>query len=371
MLDWDTSGKSLPNQPNFMTRGMIDASVAAAGAMLNRVCGTAYGKRLNYDSGRLTKGDIAVLRFLAAVELIECDLWQQYEELGGVTQGSQNSYQLALQFLDGHGSQYITSNTLDEISHATYLNLYLESEGADPVNFDRFRNLRGSSATGAQNIGRLTNLMHLDMDTDWYLRYRILEDPNFGTAFPRVVRIVNRQSIPRTDAECDDSQRVQAIANTAALHFGYIEHASSSLYASFSHKLKRAAVLKVALGIGGDEIAHFLAWVDFAGSAIQGSPFNFLDAQSSVANQDIAFPSPNRKPSGPLCQICLSFPVPGDVMDKAVACRPVIGQLDDQFSGAVATINSFTRNGLFVGQSPEFMHTLMQIAEDADCAIRK
>jgi len=148
-------------------------------------------------------------------------------------------------------------------------------------------------------------------------------------------------------------------------------HASSSLYASFSHKLKRAAVLKVALGIGGDEIAHFLAWVDFAGSAIQGSPFNFLDAQSSVANQDIAFPSPNRKPSGPLCQICLSFPVPGDVMDKAVACRPVIGQLDDQFSGAVATINSFTRNGLFVGQSTEFMHTLMQIAEDADCAIRK
>ena len=71
MLDWDTSRKSLPNQPDFMTRGMIDASVAAAGAMLNRVCGTAYGKRLNYDSGRLTKGDIAVLRFLAAVELIK------------------------------------------------------------------------------------------------------------------------------------------------------------------------------------------------------------------------------------------------------------------------------------------------------------
>jgi hypothetical protein len=349
---------------------MIDASVAAAGAMLNRVCGTAYGKRLNYDSGSLTKGDIAILRLLAAVELIECDLWQQYEELGGVTQGPQNSYQLALQFLDGDGSQYVTSNTLDEISHATYLNAYLESEGADPVNFDRFRNPRGSSASGAQNIGRLTNLMHLDMDTGWYIRYRTMEDPNYGASIPRAIRIVNRPSIPRTDAECDDPQQVQAIANTAAFHFGYIEHAGSSLYASFSHKLRRAAVLKVALGIGGDEIAHFLAWVDFAGCAIQGSPFNFLDAQSSVANHDMTSPCFNRKPSGPLCQACLSFPVPGDVRNQTAACRPVLRPLDDQFGGAVPTINSFTRNGLFVGQSPEFMLTLTQMAEDADNAIR-
>jgi hypothetical protein len=349
---------------------MIDASVAAAGVMLNRVCGTAYGKRLNYDSGRLTKGDIAILRLLAAVELIECDLWQQYEELGGATQGPQNGYQLALQFLDGDGAQYVTSNTLDEISHATYLNAYLESEGADPVNFDRFRNLRGSSASGAQNIGRLTNLMHLDMDTGWYIRYRTMEDPNYGASIPRTIRIVNRQSIPRTDAECDDPQQVQAIANTAALHFGYIEHAGSSLYASFRHKLKRAAVLKVVLGIGGDEIAHFLVWVDFAGSAIHGAPFNVLDAQSSVANQDMALPYLNRRPSVPLCQTCLSFPVPGDVISKAVACRPVIHPLDDQFSGAIPTVNSFARNGLFVGQSPEFMHTLTQMAEDADNAIR-
>ncbi len=154
MLNGDVSKVSPPHRPNFMTRGMIAASIAAAGAMLTRVSGTACWQRLDYDTCALTKGDIAILRFLAAVELIESDLWQQYEELGGVTQGPQNSYQLALQFLDGDGARYITSNTLDEISHATYLNAYLESEGADPVDFDKFRTLRGSTATGAQNIGR-------------------------------------------------------------------------------------------------------------------------------------------------------------------------------------------------------------------------
>jgi hypothetical protein len=107
-------------------------------------------------SESLTKGDVAILRLLAAAELIEADLWQQYAELGGVTQGAQNQYQLALQNLDGDGSQYLSSNTLDEFSHADFLNAYLESKGQEPVNFDRFRTLPSSTAAGAQQIGRLT-----------------------------------------------------------------------------------------------------------------------------------------------------------------------------------------------------------------------
>ena len=36
-------------------------------------------------SGRgLTAGDEAILRFLAAAEILETDLWQQYNELGGI-----------------------------------------------------------------------------------------------------------------------------------------------------------------------------------------------------------------------------------------------------------------------------------------------
>jgi hypothetical protein len=370
MFDGDVSKKSPPHLPNFMTRGMIAESVAAAGAMLTRVCSTAYGQRLDYDACTLTKADIAILRFLTAVELIESDLWQQYEELGGVTQGPQNSYRLALQFLDGDGAHYITSNTRDEIGHATYLNACLESEGADPVDLDKFRTLRGSLASGAHNIGRLSNLMHLDMDTSWYRRYRRLENPEFTDAFAQVRRIVNRPGIPRTDADFEGPSHVHEIANTAAFHFGYIEHAGSSLYASLGQKVRRAAVLKIILGIGGDEIAHFLAWVDFSGSAVLGPPFSFPDTLSPVADDDRTSRNLCAKPDISLYPTNLSFPIRGNSKTKHVSRLPVILPLDNQFGGAVSTINSFTRNGLFVGQSPDFMRTLVQMAEDADSAIR-
>ena len=109
-------------------------------------------------SSNLTRGDVAILRLLAAAELIEAHLWQQYAELRGVTSVPQNDYQLALQFLDSEGSQYITSNTLDEVSHAAFLNAHLESKGEQSVNLDRFRTLVSSKADGARDIGRLTNL---------------------------------------------------------------------------------------------------------------------------------------------------------------------------------------------------------------------
>src|SRR5215469_197678 len=35
-------------------------------------------------SGRLTRGDAALLRFAAAAEILETDFWVQYNELGGV-----------------------------------------------------------------------------------------------------------------------------------------------------------------------------------------------------------------------------------------------------------------------------------------------
>src|ERR1700749_1096654 len=108
----------------------------------------------NTDGSGPSGSDVAILQLLAAAELIEADLWQQYAELGGVSNGIQNPYQLALQNLDSDGSQYISSNTLDEQSHADFLNAYLISKGADPVNFDSFRTLQGSTATGASDKKR-------------------------------------------------------------------------------------------------------------------------------------------------------------------------------------------------------------------------
>jgi hypothetical protein len=40
------------------------------------------------------------------------------------------------------------------------------------VNLDKFRTLPSSKATGAPQIGRLTNLMQLSVDTTWWTRYR-------------------------------------------------------------------------------------------------------------------------------------------------------------------------------------------------------
>src|ERR1700680_4841742 len=65
---------------SFLKTGAIAGTALVAGA-------TAMAQQLAAadDSDRgLTKGDIAILRLLAAVELIESDLWLQYAELGGV-----------------------------------------------------------------------------------------------------------------------------------------------------------------------------------------------------------------------------------------------------------------------------------------------
>lgn len=359
------------NRRSFLKGGILAGGAAATmGAGLFSGGIPAFGEDSDTVRG-LTKGDIAILRFLAAAELIESDLWVQYAELGGVTDGAQNNYQLAFQFLDGDGSQYITSNTLDEVSHAAFLNAYLESKGADPVNFDDFRILRGSQATGAEDIGRLTNLMHLDVDTSWYIRYRSKTNPDFGATYPQAINIRNRTAIPRTDADFEDADHIQAIANTAAFHFGSIEQGGASLYPALGEKVTSLEVLKIVFGIGGDEVAHFLEWVDFAGNAVQGPPFNFQNSQTPVTDKGLTFPDFNEKPGGPLFQTNLIFPVPAEFISPRLPRCAAIRPLTDKFGGARATIEFFNGEGLFVGQSKEFLNTLRELADDADSAQRR
>ena len=167
---------------------------------------------------RISEGDIAILRFLATAEILESDLWVQYAELGGLTTGTQNRYQLAFQQLDPDGSQYITSNTIDEISHANFLNAYLKSKGAAPVNLDKFRTLPSSQATGAKQIGRLTNLMQLTVDTSWYIRYRSKTNPDFGATYPQAITITDKPAIPITDADFGPPDHIQAIADLSLIH---------------------------------------------------------------------------------------------------------------------------------------------------------
>jgi hypothetical protein len=249
----------LQNEHNILTRPVDRRSFMKKSAMLAGAA-TVGGGLLTHglaafsqeSSASLNPGDIAILQFLAAAELIESDLWQQYAELGGIGHNppievdpnqSLNNYQIALSNLDGDAPQYITSNTLDEVSHATFLNAYLESKGADPVNLNRFRTLQGSKASAAQNSGRLTNLMQLNVDTSWYVRYRSTNNPDFGATYPQAINLNGVTAIPRTNADFDGppfasapaipgNVHIQAIANVAAFHFGFIEQGGSSLYAA-------------------------------------------------------------------------------------------------------------------------------------------
>jgi hypothetical protein len=370
------------NRRSLLQKGVM-AGAATVGAGLLGAGKAAFGQS---SSGSLNKGDAAILRFLAAAELIESDLWIQYAELGGIGDNPPvevdqnemlNNYQIALSNLDGDGPQYIASNTIDEISHAAFLNGYLESKGAEPVNFDEFRTLQGSTATGAQNIGRLTNLMHLNVDTSWFVRYRSSTNPDFGATFPQALKLNNVTAIPRNNKDFDGASNpnfkgndhIQAIANVAAFHFGMIEQGGSSLYAALSQKVSSLEVLKITLGIGGDEIAHFLEWTDFAGNGVQQPVAPFKDAISGLSFPDFFNNPPLQPPS--LVQPSLIFPVPCEFISADLPHCAVIRPSDDKFAGAVAAIASLTADGLFVGQQPKFLQLLQQMAEEADAATRQ
>jgi hypothetical protein len=356
-----------------MRTGFVAGGAVAMGAGLLSNSRDAVAQ--DYNDGRgLNRGDVAILRFLAAAELIEADLWTQYAELGGLTPGQKpvedlpnftpmNTYQSSLMNLDGDGPQYITSNTLDEVSHAEFINAYLQSKGADPVSLDQFRTLQGSKATGAQNIGRLTNLMHLNVDTSWFTRYRSTTNPDMGATFPQAVTINNRSAIPVTDADFNNPSHIQVIANIAAFHFGSIEAGGSSLYASMSQKVSSAEVLEITLGIGGDEIAHFLEWVDFAGNGCQ-TPV------APVSDQGVTFPNFFSTPGTPEFQPNLIFPVPAEFISPKLPKCAVIRPLTDKFAGPKAAVASLTASGLFTGQSNGFLTTLQVLADEAEAANR-
>jgi hypothetical protein len=353
------------NRRAFLRNSMVmGAAVAGVTGLTDRSLFAQERRGGKHLSG----GDIAILRFLAAAELIETDLWQQYAELGGITKGSPNPYQTALQNLDGDAAQYITSNTLDEQSHADFLNAYLVSKGAAPVDLDQFRVLPSSQAMGAQQIGRLTNLTQLSVDTSWYTRYRSDTNPDFGATFPQALPALAAgqfTAIPRNNADFGPTSHVQAIANTAAFHFGFIEQGGSSLYATLSHKVTDLEVLRIVFSIGGDEVAHFLEWVDFAGNGVSDPIAPLTDP-----NTGLVFPDFNAT-GNPQLQTNLIFPVPCEFISPSLPHCAIIRPTAQNQIDAVGAVNALTQDGLFIGQSSEFSEQLLRLANEADAARRE
>jgi hypothetical protein len=335
------------------------------------------------DDG-LSRSDTALLRLAAAIEFIEADLWQQYNELGGQVDHNDNpnpgnpAYVAALSNLDGDMPQYISDNTDDEISHRDFLNAYLKSKGAQPVDFRMFEILPPSKAAGALSNGRLTNLQKLTVDTSWYFRYRSTQNPDLGARFPQLLNITNQTAIPLRDNYAPST--IQAIANVAGIHFAYIEQGGSSLYPVLALKASSLEVLRILISIGGVEIDHFSLWHDKMGNAVAQplaplsdpvTGLNFPDFNNPANQHNAQLSAADQKAGSQMFQTNLIQPEPCQFLRPDLPPCSVIRPTLSATGGPIATVQSFIADGLFIGQSPQFLQQLMELAAEAESAHRE
>jgi hypothetical protein len=344
------------------------------------------------STDKLSRGDVALLQFVAWAEIVESDLWTQYAELGGVGSsgggaaqaseefqgfiGGNPAYTLALQNLDGDMPQYITDNTDDELSHAAFLTAFLRSRGEVPVDLKPFQTLLSSQATGARQIKRITNLMNLNVDLSWYTRYRSGKNPDLGSAFKGPFVINNQPAIPLNDTDTPpstnptipitgrDAERIQAIANTAGFHFAFIEQGGASLYPTLASKATDPTVLRILVSIGGVEIDHFGLWHDKGANAVAQPLAGVVDPVTGLTFPDL------NDPTTELTQTNKILPEPCSFISKNLPRCSVIRPTSTQNGGAVATVKAFTDDGLFIGQPSAFFELAMQLAVAADSARR-
>jgi Ferritin-like domain len=374
---------------SFLKKLGIAGAAVSASALL-----TTEGKAQGTQStGRLSRGDVALLQFALWAETVESDLWTQYAELGGVGPsgggaaqageefqrfiGGNPAYTLALQNLDGDMPQYITDNTDDELSHEAFLRAFLISRGEVPLDLRPFRILPSSRAKGARQIKRLTNLMNLTVDLSWYTRYRSGQNPDLGTLFKGPFVIKNQPAIPLNDTDTPPStnpiipiagrnaERIQAIANTAGFHFAFIEQGGASLYPTLAFKATDPTVLRILVSIGGVEIDHFGLWHDKGGNAVSDPLAGVRDPVTGLT-----FPNLNN-PVTELTQTNKILPEPCSFISKSLPRCSVIRPTSTRDGGAVATVKAFAEDGLFIGQPPAFLELSMRLAVAADLVRRE
>jgi hypothetical protein len=373
MKDVVNGSKTSINRRSFVKTGLGAAGAATLGAGLLGHSSSVFAGQEGPEerSGRLTRGDAAILRFLAAAEILETDLWQQYNELGGIQDsevpGGSGSkpYTDALVVLDGDMPQYIHDNTEDELTHEVFINAFLASKGADTVNLEPYRTLPSSKATGAQQILRLTNLMKLTVDTSWWTRYRSsAKNPDFGDTFPQAVpslAVGHHPAIPRDDNDLTPPLHIQAIANTAGFHFGTIEQGGTSLYPQLAQRVTSPEVLRIVLSIGPTEAMHFQTWSDKAGNA---------PPLTDPTDPSLVFPDLNSSPfGGEAFQTNLIMPEPTVFLSRKLPACSIVRPTATA-GAAMGALRFLTAMNLFEGQSQAFFAFMRDLAEDADEARR-
>jgi hypothetical protein len=390
---------SKPNQQkqhksrrSFLRAGVSAAAVSGAAGLSVAAADDDHGPSI-------TRGDVAILTFLSALEQVEADLWIQYAELGGATNqglspidlvlngkkivtGLAPAYITGLLQLDGDMPQYIVDNTDDEISHHQFLNNYLMSKGASPIDLSQFATLPPSKVTGVPQNGRLTNLKQLTVDTSWWTRYRsATQNPDLGGTFEQAVPDLAKGQHPAIPVSDQDlvldnkgniSNHLQAIANTAGFHFAFIEQGGTSLYPALAQHVTNLEVLRVLLSIGGSEIMHFQTWQDKAGNAVMLTDGNltFPDLNAGV--------DPNTHASGPqvadMFQTNLIMPEPTVFLNAKLGPVSIIRPTASPAISATAAVQGFVADGLFLdpstGKNTGIVAVLLQLAAAADAAQR-
>jgi hypothetical protein len=384
-----TSDPTNPQPRREIQRRSFLKGLGVAGAALSAAPLLRVSARADDGSGSLSKGDAAILRFVAAAEIIESDIWLQYNELAGVQTGEVSrlasqlipgypahptggnpSYTSDIKQLDADMDQYISDNTEDELSHEVFLNAYLASKGADTVNLDAFRTLPASQASGSnKTFGRLTNLTQLTVHTDWWTRYRSRRgNPDLGDKFRNAIptlAVGQHTAIPRTDADVNAAGFLQVVANTAGFHFAWIEQGGSSLYPSLAQRASNAEVLRILLSIGGTEICHFQTWQDKAGNVLPVA--NVIDPVTGVS---VTFPDLNSPPlGGENFQTNLIMPEPTTFLSRQFPPCSIIRPTETK-GVAMGAVKALTGDGLFIGQSTQFLQLLQDLASEADNAQR-
>jgi len=372
----ETQWQRVTRRRSFLKNlGIFSATLSAA--PLLTLEGRAEHQQKRSSSSSLPDGDVAILKLLAAAEVLESDLWSQYAELGGTAAttsdeefqgfiGGNAAYTKALQNLDSDMPQYITDNTDDELSHAAFINAYLVAHGAQPVDLSAFQTLNGSTATGSQpGKKRLTNLKSLNVDTSFYTRYRSKQNPDLGATFTGPVTITGRQAIPINDADTTDPNHIQAVANTAAFHFAFIEVGGSSLYPTMALKVSNLEVLRIVLSIGGVEIDHFSLWHDKLGNAVSKPVAPLTDG-------GLTFPDLNAVSASQLelTQTNKILAEPCQFLDPSLPNCSIIRPISTPLNGAMAAVKGLIADQLFAGQPAAFFETITNLAAAADAAER-
>lgn len=257
---------------------------------------------------------------------------------------------------------------------------YLKSKGANTADLDllvgpHFRTIprQRSDRVGQQGTAHQPYQAHRG--------YQFLEwvpsdnaNPDLGdTSFIQAVPSLNvgqRTAIPRTDADANNPDLIKAIAFTVGFHFAFIEQGGTSLYPSLAQRVSDPEVLRVVLSIGPSEAMHFQTWHDKAGNANAGNPP--LTVVDHINNSTVTFvdlltvPTTNDE----LLEANLILPEPCPFLDRSFPVCSIVRPSETR-GAAMGALKALAADGLFIGQTREFMRLLTDLAKDADQARRR